>query len=342
MTPTGTLPHFRRRIPLKLCEITIVPKSGFGTPLKGDTLFGHFCWQARHDDSLLDGGLVEQIREYSETPFAVFSSAVTRLSGPHGAYAVKRPNVPGGKLFGRQADRRSAMKAAKENKKKNWLLLDRDLKPLPLPDRFAEECDLLDSGVNAGGFIRSHEQHHNTINRSSGRTGSGMFAPYVQENRYYAPGITLAVFVVYNDLVTDPGRLAAGMERIGSWGFGRDASTGLGRFSVEKVEDRPVPGTDGCSSILTLAPCLPDMAGIDTCYKTTFVRFGRHGDLLATSANPFKNPVVMADESAYLVASDRAVLEKPYIGKAISGVSITMPETVTQGYAPYIPLTLEA
>jgi len=57
---------------VKLYEITIRPVSGFGTPLKGDTLFGHFCWQAAYDASILNGGLNQWIACYAEKPCAVF------------------------------------------------------------------------------------------------------------------------------------------------------------------------------------------------------------------------------------------------------------------------------
>jgi hypothetical protein len=61
--------------------LTITPLSPFGTPLKGDTLFGHVCWQAAEDPALLDGGLERWVGLYPERPFAVFSSAFPLLTG---------------------------------------------------------------------------------------------------------------------------------------------------------------------------------------------------------------------------------------------------------------------
>jgi len=65
---------------VKLYEITLQPRSAMITPLKGDTLFGHFCWQAAHDPSLVDGSLDQQMARYDKAPFAVFSSACHRAT----------------------------------------------------------------------------------------------------------------------------------------------------------------------------------------------------------------------------------------------------------------------
>ena len=80
---------------MKLYEITIKPVSGFGTPLKGDTLFGHVCWQAAYVAKILNGGLDKWIACYGEKPFAVFSTAWPKLCDKgKWFYAVKRPDVP--------------------------------------------------------------------------------------------------------------------------------------------------------------------------------------------------------------------------------------------------------
>ena len=49
----------------------------------------------------------------------------------------------------------------------------------------------------------------------------------------------------------------------------------------------------------------------------------------------------MADEGAVFMPFDEAYFEKPFLGKAVRDVSKSMPKSVTQGYAPYLPLKLE-
>ncbi|MFP4037650.1 MAG: hypothetical protein ACLFUE_09030, partial [Desulfobacteraceae bacterium] len=62
----------------------------------------------------------------------------------------------------------------------------------------------------------------------------------------------------------------------------------------------------------------------------------------ALSGNPFKNPVVMADEGAVLeTASGTNWGKKPYVGRSIHNVSLNDTKTVVQGYSPVIPLAME-
>ena len=68
---------------MKIYEITIKPLSGFGTTLKGDTLFGHICWQAAYDDGLFGRSIESLLSNYSENPFVVMSSAYPRRSEEH-------------------------------------------------------------------------------------------------------------------------------------------------------------------------------------------------------------------------------------------------------------------
>ncbi|RMF92691.1 MAG: hypothetical protein D6734_11720, partial [Candidatus Schekmanbacteria bacterium] len=85
--------------PLKVYEITIKPKGRFGTPLKGDTLFGHFCWQIAYDDSLIGIKIKEFLESYSSSPLVIFSSAFPKFVNHEGdndyeEYALKKPDVP--------------------------------------------------------------------------------------------------------------------------------------------------------------------------------------------------------------------------------------------------------
>jgi CRISPR-associated protein Csm4 len=78
-------------------------------------------------------------------------------------------------------------------------------------------------------------------------------------------------------------------------------------------------------------------------YFAPFTRFGRHGDVLAKSSNPFKNPVIMADEGAIFMPADLdRTMNKPYIGTAVTNISKAEPNAVTQGYSLYIPVIVEA
>jgi len=106
---------------LKLYEIIIKPVASFGTPLKGDTIFGHFCWQLAYNPSLLNGGLEQWIACYGERPFAVFSSAWPKLrDNKESFYALKRLDLPRHLFFRHhRATEKRALKNSSKTRKRS-------------------------------------------------------------------------------------------------------------------------------------------------------------------------------------------------------------------------------
>ncbi len=339
---------------MKIYGITIKPKSPFGTPLKGDTLFGHFCWQAAEDSDLLDGGLDKWIKCYPENPFAVFSSAwpVLQYNGEQ-VFAIARPS-------GLQVDdnskrtRREKILYDKAAKKRKWLLIDASMRIRMADEYLKSDTELFEL------FLQSQKsadakplrllakdqqklcagvtQAHNSINRLTMSTGSGEFAPFSHENFQFLPGLSLIIFVAVNEDALGAEKVQTGFERIGSWGYGRDASAGLGRFTVESVQEQVWPEADeSTTGCCTLGPSVPQKETFVRCHTTPFTRFGRHGGGLASSKNPFKKPVIMADEGAVLYPVDRGIFITPYLGTAVKNVSAVDERTVAQGYSLYLP-----
>lgn len=342
---------------MKLYEIILKPESGFGTPLKGDTIFGHICWQASYDPKLLNGGLDKWIACYGERPFAVFSSAWPKIR-KEGAtfYVVKRPDFPPNRLFPVAVkDRMKAMKQKKDNAKKTWLLIPENLAITFAENSFISDEEVLTLAFHeltgqtrkamrkkaARQFKKEFTQPHNTINRTTMTTGSGMFAPFSEVADFYYPETELAVFVLIDEEATDIDRMRTAMERIGTVGFGRNASTGCGRFSLAEHEEKTIVPNGEVDACYTLAPALPEKGRYRDYWFSPFIRFGRHGDALAVSKNPFKNPVIMIDEGAVLIPADKDVFSKPYLGSAAANVSKVLPGAVTQGYSIYLPFKLE-
>jgi len=326
---------------LKCHEIAIKPLSAFGTPLKGDTLCGHFCWQAAYDHEILNGGLDAWTARYAERPFAVFSSAYPkiRVNGCN-RYALKRPNLPPTMLFppsGDGGDRRAAMKNRKEQAQKKWITLGEDLSFSLKGAVYATDEEVLATA--------EWEQPHNTINRLTQTTGAGMFAPFAEKIVSFPLETTFVMFVLIDEEATDLERLCLALTRIGKFGFGRNASTGLGRFELipSEIRERPLPisSPDGADACYSLAPCIPEKGSFADIFFSPFTRFGKHGDALANSLHPFKNPVIMADEGAVLLPKNADTFKKPYIGRPVAGVSKALSQCIVQGYAPYLPFRLE-
>jgi len=342
---------------VKFYEILLKLTAGLGTPIKGDTLFGHFCWQAAHDPNLLEGGLARWVPAYIERPFAVFSSAFPCfINNGRKQYALKKPNLPLDLyVLDLPEDKIERIKKQKEYKKKKWILTDtvsrldlssvtvsggKELAQLALEELSNGTKRLLQK-AGQDQYFHSVNQPHNTINRLTQTTGPAPFAPYVQEVSWFYPEAILVVFVMIDEKATDIERVKQGLARIGKWGYGRDASIGMGKFEITSWEELPLPELPDANAAYTLGPAVPEKDTFKQIYFTPFVRFGKHGDRLAGARNPFKNPVLMADEGAVFIPENRNFFKKPYLGQAIMGIPKTMPKTITQGYSIYLPLKME-
>jgi len=325
---------------MKLVEIVIRPLGPFGTPLKGDTLFGHFFWQLVYDPGLIKGDLEHWRGVYGHDPFVVISSAFPRLKEKNRvSWFLPRPALPlhffgknGGNCFER-------LKHRKEKKARSFMRIsgmEVDLRQVEFLNA-REAAQHLQGGEvfllqdpPAPEIYRS--QPHNIINRLTFSTGEG-FAPYQLDNLWFLPDLRLSVFVLYREEAFDEERLAEAFRRIGEMGFGRDASSGLGRFTVEEL--RPLPLPRPSKTLYTLGPYVPREHEYQKIWYQPFVRFGRHGGPLAISSNPFKEPVLMAGEGAVLQTPDKA---GPFVGRAVTGLSKAEKDTLHQGYSLVFPL----
>lgn len=340
---------------MKTFEIIIKLLSGFGTPIKGDTLFGHICWHLVYDDKILGMSLGKLIADYATNPFLVVSSAYPNLDN---VYALKRPDLPLDKLFDfSNVDKADIIKKRKDLKKKRWMCLikGQQIKTLKSDKLYLSDSELFENLINyrnpemqrflrktdVKSFILDYTQPHNTINRLTGTTGEGQFAPYFVDYFMYPPDAELVIFAGLREDISIE-QLMEVIKKIGETGFGKDASIGFGRFMVVEYKEIDLfsMGSENPNACYTLAPCVPEKNIFTRMFFTPFIRFGRHGDILAKSKNPFKNPVIMADEGAVLIP-DRNIPDRSYIGTSVVNISKVEPDAVSQGYSLYIPIKVE-
>lgn len=345
---------------MKTYEIVIKPLSGFGTPLKGDTIFGQFCWQITYNQHLIGKSLDTLLENYHTKPFAIFSSAYPRFCGGDSCYyALKRPDLPMNLVFPLPDDKKKNIESRKDLKSRRWMILLKDKKFSSLKElKYRTDTKLFEEdikayisdktgkdvkGIISKNFIVPFPQSHNKINRLTGTTGAEGFAPFVAEQHVFFPESELVIFVGIDDAVINISQVKEGLELIGKCGFGKDASTGLGRFNVLGTSeiDLAKMGSDSPNGCYTLAPCVPEKDTYAEMFFTPFTRYGRHGDVLAKSSNPFKNPVIMADEGGVFKPKSKEVFRKPYIGTAVAKISKAEPKSVAQGYSLYIPVNVE-
>src|SRR5208337_4597660 len=146
----------------------------------GDTLFGHFCWQAAYDPGLLNGGLDEWIARYEEKPFAVFSSAWPRFSNEKAQFALKRPVLPNAILYLERTgqDKKKLISERKELLTRRWMIIGQDLSLHLNAVEYKTDKELLELirnellqeppswavGHESGQIVTEFDQPHNSIN----------------------------------------------------------------------------------------------------------------------------------------------------------------------------------
>lgn len=304
-------------------KLTIKPETAFGTPLVGDTLFGQICW-----------GIVEQFGEtvleqclqdyVGQQPFLVVSDAF-----PSGHLPL--PTLPSEYwLAGAESD-------VKKLKKHRWLPVESLSRPVGEWQQLAKTDRVLADGAE---LLNSYMQPHNSLSRASQTTKDGAFAPYESEQFWYADGVLWDIYLLLDTDRLSEAELKTVIANIGSSGYGRDASIGLGKFSVSEwtVSDLFEANRTG-NALWTLASCCPQNQGFDAerSFYQVHTRFGRHGNVHAVLGRPFKKPVLMAKTGAVFTG----VSEHDYIGQGVGGVSFSQRQAVHQGYAPVLRIVLD-
>ncbi len=315
-------------MPHSLHRATLALHTPLGTPLAGDTLFGQLCWALR--EAAGEAELSRRLAGYTAGhPWLVVSD------GFPSAYLPK-PTLP--QRFTAVVDDPIRRKAAKRQR---WLAADRTGETLA-----AQLAGAVDDAQAYGQAPRQNAQAHNTLNRLTGSTGEGEFAPYTVAQSCHTAGQRIDLYLVLDDDRLPPGEATALLTAVGSTGFGRDASTGLGKFSVRSLKAASFATPARANAYWTLAPCAPQGQGFvgEQSYWRVLTRFGRHGNALALAGNPFKTPVLLAATGAVLVPAG-TFAQRPFVGQGLGGqgrLSKAEAATVHQAYAPVATIALES
>jgi CRISPR-associated protein Csm4 len=312
---------------------TLALHSTLGTPLAGDTLFGQLCWALR--DTAGSAELDRRLEGYtSGRPWLVVSDGFP-------AGYLPKPTLPAAPQAEADPSKR------KEHKAKRWVAWENRAAPLPaLLAEAVNDADAYGRDGHGGSLApRSRPQAHNTLDRLSGTTGPGAFAPYTQPTTFHAAGQRIDLHLVLDDERLSAAEARDLLEAVGLMGYGRDASIGLGKFSVQTLEPSPPPVWPETAACWTLAPCAPQGQGFvgERSFWKVLTRFGRHGSTHALAGQPFKTPLLLAATGALLVPGP-GIPRRLFVGRGLGGdgrLSKAEPATVNQGYAPALPLILD-
>jgi len=280
-----------------------------GTPMTSGTLFGQLCWALREASG--EAALVSFLARLPEAPVAlsdVFPEGL--LPRPILAPTVERE--PPSK---EQADK------AKKLKKKAFVTRDHWLKA-----RGRLSAATLAPGLAAWSEDR-HRLAHNTIDRLRGGTleQGGLFFMDEDWSFHTHP---LRDLYVQGELPA-PG-LAALLEAIGRDGYGRDASTGRGRFEIVGIEPGPELAAHEGDRLVSLSRGCWDARMAAPRFKL-WAHFGRLG--AEAPGRPWKRPVVLLRPGATWARAEGT------FGRWLTGVHQDRPEVGLNAFHLAIPFT---
>jgi CRISPR-associated protein Csm4 len=266
-------------------KITLKFTSPVGSELQSDTIFGQFAWEFRYIFG--EEKLLELLSNFEREPFLIFSDGFLENTvsmpfiKPEDQKRIKEQ-------FGDDYYiKMKYLKKAKFVKIGQWVKNKVNL--FTLSDSIIE-----DSGFKKASFIR------NSVNRISNTTKEGLYS--TQENFFEQ---NIDVYVKYDNGKISKGEILQVFESVGKFGFGRDKSTGKGRFQVENVVDNPeiLNFREKSNAFISLSSGVP----CDDCsvlFGKTFTKFGKHGGDLVFG-NPFKNPAILFKSGSSFQCSEK-------------------------------------
>lgn len=307
---------------------TLKPLTAFATPLAGDTLFGQLCWTLRH--GMGEARLVDLLDGYTAgRPFLVVGDALP-------AGYLPMPALPSAAWHETSDDPRER----KLLKRIAWAPADLVASPLEHWQQQAKDCRPASAGFS------SHSQPRISLNRLTGTTGKGDgFSPYTVRQHWYGEGAHLDVHLRLDSTRLSRDELSQALMQLGLTGFGKDANVGLGKFELLGLTESTLAAQTCPDAWLTLGPCAPQGLAWNAarCFYRPLTRYGRHGDLAARGASPFKPPLLLAAAGALLAPQAENDWTRGWIGQGLGGdgsISTSLPQTVHQGYAPALPVCL--
>lgn len=285
---------------MKSVSMTLKLKSSFISPFQSDTLFGHFCWTylELYGEQALDKLLGDK-----QEPPIVFSDGF-----PSGFLPM--PFLAPVIFSDEEKD-----KLGKDFKNKQFIekdmllqhlngLTKRKIAELYMNKQFKEPPKYKKLPV----FKNSLDSRTHTTQGNSGQ----LFAS--RENFSNHP---VDIYAVYNPNLLEQKQIKAVFDVMGICGYGKDASTGRGRFEAEiKTEDINNLKDVTPNAFISLSSCVPSDESL-LLYGKTFTKFGKHGGSLAGAGKHFKNPVILFKAGSTFKTDEI----KPVYGKLLSNLT---------------------
>lgn len=277
--------------------IRLILKSPIITQFHSDTVFGHICWAIRYlkwDDKK---GLKDFLGLYDEgRPPLLLSNGFPKGYLPK---PIVRPVLQEklDSIFGTENRKENSYKIKTIKKqelidKNDLLQIVRDrISPRVLFQKLSDRFEREEANRKK---TKKEVVSHNTINRVTSRVTTGLY----QQEEIFRSGDFNEFELYLKTFCFDKGELRRIFEFISTGGFGKDKSTGKGRFEFSIVEGTDLVGSSNSNGFMTLSSYVPHPGAPTEGYYEILLKYGKLGGSFAggsveVDGNPFKKPLIM-------------------------------------------------
>jgi CRISPR-associated protein Csm4 len=299
---------------MKRFQVTLAPRSFFKTPLRGDILFGHLCWQFARYPHIVKGGLDGLLSRYNNEPDIV-------VSDPIYFGTINNLNSEFDELFVPAPPECCFEEPLRIVPKRPYDLSSSTVSNLAVSVKkdfiVYPSCDaIISSPIQCNIGCKSLTPVFNYPDRL-------IIDVLVNPNSITSCGIEVA------------------LTNVGKYGYGGGANRGFGRFIVENIVNYEVACAEDIRWWITLAPSVPTSLEAHTVLFEPVRHHGKHSSELMDEGQYKKSVLRLASSGAVILGKDKSRLKLGYCGRALTNVSLAHNRnTVHQGYSPVYPLKL--
>lgn len=279
---------------MKTYILQLNQKSGLLSELQSDTIYGHFCWRLK--EKLGVEKLTEFISLYKNgKPVFILSDGLLQINGeirfPR-SYIFSKPEIKETK-----AEKVLEFVKRKSNKERNYLTItelntflrtgevkiEEKSEPVNSKDERNKKKPITREALRV-----SVQIDRSTFGSSEGRLFS--YNPkYAREDVSYVVLIKVIDAAAYKSFECE-----SILKEVFKVGFGKKKSSGYGQFDVGEItEYNSFKEPDDANAFLVLGNYLPDESDkITPIGYEINTKYGKLGEELSQSENPFKNPIV--------------------------------------------------
>jgi CRISPR-associated protein Csm4 len=309
---------------MNLYRIKIRLRAATGTLWQSDTLFGHLCWLVARRDG--EEGLGHFLEPFMKgEPQFVLSDGFPEATLP---MPLIPSTMPKESVSLNDYHRHKKQRKAAYIKTEQFIALcnGEQIKG-DIPDASWEPIETLHASIDRNTNRTGGEDSEGSLFQTtawipkSDERRTGAFDIYARAS---SDGLTILTLLL-SELTTI--------------GFGKDKSTGYGRFEfdpgkdISSVED--FDGIDGSNGFVSLSSYIPASDDpVDGFWKVRTKR-GKLGEERSLSVDPFKRALIQFEPGAFFRTNGNP---RPFYGRMVSNIAPAMPDVVQCGYTIAIPI----